>query len=393
MEEIPRLPPWLWAVAGLVSIGLVGLGSLFVLLPILFPGSFAAAAVVTVGYGLIALTLGCALLVAAARGWRRLPDRRYYSRWGWLAFLLGSVAVGVAGVLLPATFQNRPIFAPFHSALILLPGLLLFSLVVLVAGPQWAVSLRQIVLSVVGGAGSIILAIPLEIVGVVLSGVVGVVAVSALSGDTAEAERLVVLLQQWAQRPPTDETEILGVLASPIVLLTLALTLGVVTPLAEEFGKTLVIGVMGFWIKPAMLTGFIWGMACGLGFAWFEGVSNGALGLGGAVVWLGSVGVRFLATAMHALTSGVLGLGWARFWQGRRGSLPVAYAVAVIFHGLWNLNIILSLGGVGLAASSPVAGGLIVVVGGVIQVVLILLSLSALFAIPWLLQRRAAHAG
>ena len=151
----------------------------------------------------------------------------------------------------------------------------------------------------------------------------------------------------------------MALLASPMVIITLVFTLAVVTPLVEEFGKALIVGVMGIWVRPSALTTFVWGTACGLGFAWLEGISNGAIGLGGAAVWLGGVGLRFFSTAMHCMTSGLIGLGWGWSWGGRRWALPLAYGVAVFFHALWNLAVIVGLGGLGLTASvHPGAVGL-----------------------------------
>jgi hypothetical protein len=124
-----------------------------------------------------------------------------------------------------------------------------------------------------------------------------------------------------------------------------------------------------------------------LGFAWFEGISNGALALGESVGWAGSVGVRFFATAMHALTSAVIGLGWAAYWRGRRWALLGAYALAVLFHGAWNLNVILSLAGAGLGDAPPL-GTVLAVVGMGVQGGLILVALGALFGIPAVLRRR-----
>ncbi|MGC9468793.1 MAG: hypothetical protein ACP5HS_09385 [Anaerolineae bacterium] len=388
MNNNTPLPRWLWVIAQLGGVVLILLGLTSILFPFFAPTAFAAAGVVAVGYGMIAAVLGISLLASGTRGQKQRQPKLFYSRWGWIGFLLASIAVAVAGLLLPAEMQLRPIFAPFHFLLIVLPGLLLLALVSLAAGKGAALSLRQTSLALAGGASSIFLALPVEIVGLLISGVVGVGLSLGFPGGPEEVQRLLALLEQWTARPPTDEMEILGVLASPVVLIILALTLGVVTPLIEEFGKTLVMGLVGFWIQPSLTASFVWGAACGMGFAWLEGVSNGALGLGGAGAWLGSAGVRFFATAMHAVTSGVVGLGWARFWRGHRWGLLIAYGVAAVFHGLWNLNVILTLGGVGLMLRSPRGGGLVVIGGVVMQFLLVIVALSALVGIPLLLRQR-----
>jgi hypothetical protein len=390
VESPAVLPRWLWAIAGGVGLALAALGGVLTMLPFFLPIVFGVGGVIGAAYGLVAVTLGGALVMGSIKGWRQEPLRGFYSRRAWGVFLLASVAVAAVAMVLPGDLQNDALFAPFHFALILLPGLFLLSLMTLLAGPAAAISARRLTLAAAGGAASVLLAIPLEVFGLFLSGVVGVATVWLIPGGAVEVERLVSLLQGWSTRPPTDELEILSLLTSPVILLVLAILLGVITPLVEEFGKTLILGVMGIWIKPTTLVSFICGVACGLGFAWIEGVSNGALGLGERVGWLGGVGVRFFATAMHALTSGLLGVGWAYLWRGKWWGLLLSYSVAVVFHGLWNLNVVMSLGGVGLTVSSPVLGGLLAVLGVGFQLLLIAICLFSLVAIPLVLRRGEA---
>jgi hypothetical protein len=389
-EAPMQLPRWLWGIAVFVGVGLAGLGAALVALPFLLPVLFGAAGIIGASYGLIAGTLGVALVFAGSQGRRRAPVVRFYSRRAWLYFLLGSLGVALLAVLLPRELQHTPLFAPFHFFLILLPALLILSLLALLAGPRSAVAVRHLLLAAAGGAASVFLAIPLELVGLLLSGIVAIAVTWLIPGGTGEVERLITLLQSWSVQPPTDGLEVLGLLASPVVLLALALLLGVITPLVEEFVKTLVLGIMGIWMKPSTLVSFLLGVACGLGFAWLEGISNGALGLGETAGWLGGVAVRVFATAMHALTSGLLGIGWAYLWRGKGWVLLVSYIVAVVFHGLWNLNVIVSLGGMAMAVSSPAVGGLLTLLAVGFQIVLIGLCLSALIAIPLVWRRRAA---
>jgi hypothetical protein len=113
------------------------------------------------------------------------------------------------------------------------------------------------------------------------------------------------------------------------------------------------------------------------------------MGLGGAAGWLASVGVRFLATAMHVLTSGVVGLGWGWAWRRRWWALPLCYVAAVAFHGLWNLNIVMALGGLGMAGSQQGLGAVSVVVAIFVQIMLVLVMLMALAVIPLALRKAA----
>lgn len=375
-------PRWLWLVAGLIGAGIVALGVLMVAMPFILVQFFAAGGVVTVGYGLVLMAIGANLILASIRGWRRRPARRVGGTWSWLIFLGLALVAGVVGAMLPAELQSRPIFGPFHAALIIFPALFLFVLLTRAAGRSSAPTLRQIALSLTGGASSILLAMPVEILGLVLSGFLVVLAAALFPNGEREVNRLMMLAQQWAVNPPTDVDQILSVLGSPLVVATMALTLAVITPIIEELVKTLMVGVMGIWLKPGPLGAFIWGAACGLGFAFLEGVSNGAMGLGGSVAWLGGGGVRFLATAMHLLTSGLVGLGWGWAWRGHWWALPLCYLGAVVYHGLWNFNIVMALGGLGVASSQPGLGIGLVGAAVIIQVILVLMTFMVLGLIP-----------
>ena len=110
------------------------------------------------------------------------------------------------------------------------------------------------------------------------------------------------------------------------------------------------------------------------------------MGLGQTSEWIGGVGMRVFASAMHAFTSGLLGLGWGLFWQKRYWALPLAYFIAVAFHGLWNFNVVGMLGGASLALeSSPLWGGLSLLSVGV-QISLSLIAPVILILIPVILK-------
>jgi hypothetical protein len=390
MRSVPSFPVWLWLFAALFGLGLFGLGLLLIAIPIIFPQQLGGISVVISGYGVLCVVLGLGLCIGGLRGWRRRPARRAFSRRGWLIFLLSGIALACLAALLPGLAQTGFAFSLLHFALIGLPGLLLFSLAALAAGSDAAMTLRQWIMGLTGGVSAIVVALPVEFLGLIASATVGVLFTLLLPGGAGEVERLSALLQQWSVQPPTDQADVVAVLTSPTVLVTLVLTLAVITPVIEELGKTLLLGVAGIWFRPSGPTAFLWGAACGLGFAWLEGISNGAIGLGGPAVWLGGVGLRVFATAMHATTSGLVGLGWGAFWQGRKVALPLAYMAAISFHGLWNLAVILALSGVALTSSVPGLGVLVLGAGAILEAALALMALVALVSIPLVLRKRAA---
>lgn len=382
-------PTWLWIVAALVGLGLFLLGLVLVVVPLIFRQSLEMIVVVLLGYGLLCIVSGGGLSVAGIRGWKQRPSRRFYPRRGWLVFLLAGVLLACLAALLPRITETDLVLSLFHFALIGLPGLFLFSLLSLVAGSDVAITLRHWVVAVVAGASTIVIAVPAELIGLVVSAATGVGVTLLLPGGFNRVAALTATLERWSTRPPTDETEILAILASPTILITLVLTLAVITPVVEELGKTLLLGVMGVWRRPPVVTSFLWGAACGLGFAWLEGISNGALGMTSTAAWLGGVGLRVPATAMHCLTSGVVGFGWGWFWEGRRWRLPLAYAWAIIFHGLWNFAVILGLGGLGLTGSAPGVGFVAITAAALLEVSLVVSALVGLVAIPLALRKRA----
>lgn len=394
LEDKVQLPSWLWIVSGLVGFAIAGLGLLLLGFSVVFPTAFASLIVVVVGDGLIALGLGVGLMIAGYRRWRNLPPTRFAGVRGWWVFLVIGLLALVAGVLLPSSVHQSLIFAPIHLALIVAPAFFLLSLILLISGSQLSMPYPHLTLALTGGASGIVLAAPVEIIGLVLSGVLASAAAMLIPGGEREIERLMMLVERWAINPPTDPEEALSLIASPLILATLALTLSLITPLIEEFSKALIVGVVGFWLKPSPLNGFIWGAAAGLGFALVEGVSNGAMALGETAGWLGGAGTRFFTTAMHALTSGLVGLGWAHFWRRphpRRWLLLLFYALAALIHALWNLNVIVTLGSVsvGVSTGTPVIAGTVAVVGVVVQIVLALISLLGLLGVPYFLKRRS----
>jgi len=380
-----RMPPWVWVLAGVAGLGSLALGALLLSLPLLFPSDLDAAAVTLIGYGLISMTLGISLCVVGRHGWQQRPPHRFYARWGWGIFLVLSLVLGVVGASIPLERQSGFLSGTLHFSMITLPGLLLFSLLSLAAGTNAALSIRRMLLGVIGGASSVVLALPVEIIGLFLSALSVMVVMMAMPRGHAEIARVMQVYSEWMATSQFDESDLVGLLSSPFVLITLGLTLAVIAPAIEEFGKTLVMGVLGLRRRTSLLPSFLMGAACGLGFAWFEGIGNGALGM--STSWGGSVIVRSLATAMHALTSGIIGLGWGWFWRGRRWALPIGYMVAFLLHGLWNLNVVLSLAGVSLMPTADGLATVAVALAVLIQLALVGIVAVALFAIPLVLRR------
>ncbi|MBN1876554.1 MAG: PrsW family intramembrane metalloprotease [Anaerolineae bacterium] len=396
----------LWGIVAIIG-GLAILGSLLaLLLTFLVPALRADAfGVVIASSSIVGLLLSSGLVWAGVSGWSGVVSPRIYSHWAWLIFLLLAGVLIIVAVWIPAEHQLSPWFAPFHAGLIIFPALAILSLVVLMTGQPMILTWRQSFLAITGGISTVILALPVELIGFLISGVVVIVLAFFFPGGEAEVNRITAFVEPYLNMPmstmeispgtqiPLDMEEYMSILSSPVVLGILALTLGVVTPVIEELGKALVIGVMGYWSRPSPLQGFIWGVAAGIGFAIIEGVSNGAMGLGDTLGWLSGVGTRGMATAMHALTTGLVGLGWGLFYHRKRWALPLAYSAAVIFHGLWNFNIIATLGSTSLSIDAPSIGTFVTFMTIGVQGVLVLLAPLSLLGIPLLLRKRKNSTG
>jgi len=387
----------LWGLLSLAAFGLI------LVLPFLMETVDEASSSILAGGALINLSFAVALGLVALHGWRQHPSPLFYPRRGWMVLLVTAVSAGIGAVLLPVSWQGTFASMPFHLALIVLPALFLFSLVVLVVGRAFTLTWRQSVLAMASGLLSTLLALPLEMIGFLFS--VAVVAFVAVffPGGQAELMRLMGTLQAWSEMATSmvSPEELMTLLASPVVLGILVIVLSLITPLVEELGKTLIMPFVGFLEKPSLARAFLWGTACGVGFAVIEGTYNGGLAVGEAGGWLAGVLMRLPATTMHAFVSGLTALGWGIFWQKRQHRwvwLIACYAVAIVFHGLWNFNAIIMVF-VSAVLTLPDAGWIFPSFGnvfllfcGLFLAVLAVSALAGLFLFPWWLRRLDSRA-
>ncbi len=392
----------LWGIATLLG-GLwllCSLGALLVswLLPKLELGFLAPTQTIVAALGLVGLFLASLLFVTSRRAWRGEAHRRFAPRhpWLWLGLPVGLAMLLLLGVSFMALINSGLSFeglwfAPFHMALIVIPALFILLGCIFLSGRAAAPTWRELGLTLGSGALSTLLALPLEGLGLLISGGGILLLVWLLPGGQEEIQRLLTLVEELQHLSPEmlNPQTATSLLTSPVVLGALLGMLGlmfaVVAPLVEELAKTLVVGALGFVKRPGLLTSFLWGVACGIGFAMVEGITNGGMGLeqGGAGSWVAGVGARVLSTTMHALSSGLVGLGWGYFWQGRRWVLPLSYLGALLFHGMWNLSVVLMVAGAGFILKSWLLAGVVFILGGLTLLgTLVVAAPLSLFAIP-----------
>lgn len=381
------IPQALWSIIAITGVVIMAGSMLGVALIFILPQAVEdAMATILMSLSLVGCMLGLGLLWVGWPARQHLPSPQVYTRWGWAACLLLIVIFAGVAVLTPENWHQRPIFAPLHLGLAALPAFLWLNLITLAAGRYRALTFRELIAALSSGAASVAMALPIEIVGFVISAIVVALVALLLPGGAAEISRMGTLVEQWRLVPPTDMEQIVEAIASPIVLVMLFLVFVIIAPLVEEVAKTLVMGVMGFWRRPGLTQAFLWGAACGLGFAIIENITNGAGGLGEVEGWLGGMGMRAFAAAMHMLTSGIIGLGWGFFWRKRRWMLPLAYGIAMLFHALWNLNAVMSIGGMAIGTASASLGLILAAIGMGLTIILALFAPLALIGIPVLLR-------
>jgi hypothetical protein len=137
-------------------------------------------------------------------------------------------------------------------------------------------------------------------------------------------------------------------LSQPIVLLVLIGFLSGVVPAIEEALKT--IAIWPLLLRPLSRgQAFLGGALGGAGYALFESLFLPQPG----EEWLVTMLARTGTPLIHAFNTGIVSLGLAEAFRRKRWfRLPIAYAIAIVLHGLWNFFAI----GLGLSSFGTEAG-------------------------------------
>jgi hypothetical protein len=147
--------------------------------------------------------------------------------------------------------------------------------------------------------------------------------------------QLIIQFNQSGLDQQFFESFLKDLLASPLVITAIFLTVGLLMPLMEELLKPL-----GLWVlRKRLLTpaeGFCGGLICGAGFALIESATMIAQN-GGGSDWGQMVLLRIGTSLMHTTTSGFVGWGLASAWNRKKhGRSFLAILAATGVHGLWN---------------------------------------------------------
>jgi hypothetical protein len=152
--------------------------------------------------------------------------------------------------------------------------------------------------------------------------------------------QLIIQFNQSDFDPQFFASFLKDLLASPLVITTIFLTVGLFMPLMEELLKPL-----GLWaLRKRLLTpaeGFSGGLICGAGFALIESATMIAQ-TGGGSDWGQMVLLRIGTSLLHITASGFVGWGLASAWRQKKyGRTMLTILAAAGVHGLWNTLAIL----------------------------------------------------
>jgi hypothetical protein len=161
---------------------------------------------------------------------------------------------------------------------------------------------------------------------------------ASLSSDPLWMDKFNQLIIQFNQSRPDPqffESFFKDLLATPLVVTAIFLTVGLIMPLMEELLKPL-----GLWVlRKRLLTpaeGFSGGLICGAGFALVESATLIAQN-GGGSDWGQMVLLRIGTSLLHMTASGFVGWGLASAWkQQKYGRTLVTLLAATGVHGAWN---------------------------------------------------------
>jgi hypothetical protein len=170
---------------------------------------------------------------------------------------------------------------------------------------------------------------------------IGAAVIIAMNPDMLR--ELQSVMERLALVNNADEVfQLLGPYIFTPVMIFLGLTaISIVVPIIEELLKTVSMWFAGNRIL-GTTDGYIMGILCGAGYAFFESMG---IGPGSGASWAMVSFARFGTDVVHVLNGGLMGWALVSAWRERRYvQLAAIYAVAILLHGFWNaLSILIGL--------------------------------------------------
>jgi len=314
----------------IVALGAVG-GGVGVIVGLLGPaGDQLTMVTAAAAFLFLTVSLGAAL---AWQSWRSMQGQEsgpFQVKRLWLWGLLYVLALVLGQLILAADLLAVLLFPPLHVVVAVLPPLILLVLVGL--GLRWPARWRDVVLQTSSGAFlSAALAFTLEAVFVLGLLFAVFAAIAVQPGGMELLEMLAERLQDpsWLQDPASQ----VSLSRSPLIVAGIFFVLAVLVPIIEESVKTVGVGLMSYR-RPTISEAFLWGVACGAGFALVENLFNTT---GGLDVWAPMSLLRLGAALLHCFTGGLMGLAWYfSIGEGRWVRALALFFTSVGIHAVWN---------------------------------------------------------
>jgi RsiW-degrading membrane proteinase PrsW (M82 family) len=310
-----------------------GCAVVYLLLPFFYHGPDLITTNLTIAsLAALTLVLGFALTYQAYNSLRERPSRAFHPRSPWLLALLFApcLILGQAMIsLLPDSILSSLAFPPFHILAAIAPALAMLAFVGrrINVGSWRTVSLEISHGAILAPMGA--LALELGVL-IIMTMVISLIVV-LMPGGMDRLMELSLNLQDpaWLE----DPQNLAELVLSPAVLTMIVVIFVIIAPLIEEFLKGLGVLLLGYRLH-GEAEAFLWGIACGAGFALGESLFNGSVALEG---WWAVMIMRWGATLMHCLGSGIMGLGWHDAIVSKRPwRLLGAYGASAGMHALWN---------------------------------------------------------
>lgn len=377
------------AALGIVALGFLG-GTLGALLSLLGDDE-EMLILVTVSASLMILTASLGL-AAAWHSWRAIrghPSSIFQPRMLGLLALLFLLALAIGQMVLSLDLLPVVTFPPLHVVATVLPPLLILALVGRALGG--VTSWRDVTLQTASGAFlAAPLAFALEAIALLGLLILTFARLALSPGGQELLETAAGYLQDpsWLQ----DPTALLPTFTSPAILAVAFVLVTFIIPVIEEGVKTIGVGVMSNFRRPTLAQAFLWGLACGAGFALVENLFNTTNAL---EAWAPLVLLRTGATMLHCFTGALMGLAWYQILVKRRWGHGLGlYATSLAVHGLWNAlsfgTALLSLQtlNAGSSADRQALAGLSIISVGALLLLLAGAVTAGLMGLTWYVRKR-----
>lgn len=207
--------------------------------------------------------------------------------------------------------------------------------------------------------------------------------IGALTSETGR--QIIMELLSNSGQPPTllFEQNIEMITAEPWFAIVSLAYFAVLVPIIEEALKTMVVWPWLFR-RGSSAQALMGGIIGGSGYALFEAIFLSQQSASWLPIMVGRAG----ATMMHAFTTGIASWGLSEGVVHKRWLRMIgSYLIAITFHGLWNFSAVAVALTDNMVAQNNEIPPIVLAFRDGGPIYIILLSMVAVFGIPWLTRR------